>query len=82
MVFAILLLPGAVANVQAQSDWRTEWEKTLAAAKKEGRLVIHAGPGKEAFFAEFDKKYPEIKAVNNVPNDNTLSRPDPDDVVW
>ncbi len=63
MVFAILLLPGAVANVQAQSDWRTEWEKTLAAAKKEGRVVIHAGPGQEAFFAEFDKKYPEIKAV-------------------
>ena len=63
IVFSILLLPGAVANVQAQSDWRTEWEKTLAAAKKEGRLVIHAGPGQEAFFAEFDKKYPEIKAV-------------------
>lgn len=63
IVFAILLLPGAVANVQAQSDWRTEWEKTLAAAKKEGRVVIHAGPGQEAFFAEFDKKYSEIKAV-------------------
>jgi len=44
------------------ADWKSEWEKTLAAAKKEGRLNISIsryGP----VLSEFKKAYPEIKVV-------------------
>jgi ABC-type Fe3+ transport system substrate-binding protein len=40
-----------------------EWEMTIQAAKKEGRLVYHAGDSAEPYFNEFGKKFPEIKVV-------------------
>jgi iron(III) transport system substrate-binding protein len=55
---------GAAAGWAAQTDaWRADWERTLAAAKKEGQLVLYGSADYEKLFAEFYKKYPEIKVV-------------------
>ena len=66
---AVLWLAVAVLFVQkphvvfaaGAGSWRAEWEKTLAAAKKEGELSFYGSQGYEKVFAEFQKKYPEIK---------------------
>ncbi len=45
-------------------SWQQEWEKTLAAAKKEGRFNFYVGRyGTESFLNEFRKEYPEIKVI-------------------
>ena len=51
-------------QVEAQNDWKAEWGKTVAAAKKEGRVVIYHGSGTYEIFQSFQKKYPEIKFVS------------------
>jgi Bacterial extracellular solute-binding protein len=33
--------------VRAQSEWQSEWEKTLAAAKREGKVVVGIPPSSE-----------------------------------
>ena len=46
----------------AQSDaWKADWDKTVEAAKKEGQLTIYGSADFETLYAEFHKKYPEIK---------------------
>ena len=58
------LVIGSPAQTLGQSgDWKKEWETTIKAAKKEGKLVYHSGNSAEAYFGVFRKKYPEIKAV-------------------
>lgn len=50
-------------NAVGQSGWQKEWEKTLAAAEKEGEVAIAAPPG-DAFrdaITAFAKQYPKIK---------------------
>ena len=42
--------------------WQLEWEKVLAAAKKEGQVAIYIS-GYEEILPEFQKEYPEIKVV-------------------
>ena len=37
--------------------------KSSQAAKKEGQLVLYGSPDFEILFAEFHKKYPEIKVT-------------------
>jgi hypothetical protein len=37
--------------------------KNSAAAKKEGQLVLYGSPDFEFLFAEFQKKYPEIRTT-------------------
>jgi len=50
------------AQVQGQTGgWEREWQKTIQAAKKEGKLVFHSGNSTEPYFHEFQKKFPEIK---------------------
>lgn len=62
---AIALLEiGSVYALAAQADaWKADWEKTVQAAKKEGQLVLYGSADFELLFAEFNKKYPEIKIV-------------------
>ena len=51
------------SGAQAQS-WKTEWEKTVAAAKKEGKLVLWGPPGanvREAYAEGFQKAFPGIE---------------------
>jgi ABC-type Fe3+ transport system substrate-binding protein len=61
-LLAVLLL-GLALDVSAGADWKQEWEKTVAAAEKEGEVTIYgqsrAGVGK-AILA-FKDVYPKIK---------------------
>ena len=61
ILFAVLSASAACA---AQSEaWKADWDKTLQAAKKEGQLVLYGSADFETLFAEFQKKFPEIKVT-------------------
>jgi iron(III) transport system substrate-binding protein len=46
------------------ADWKSDWEQTVSAAKKEGRLNLYVGRyGQAPLLDEFKKDYPEIKIV-------------------
>ncbi len=63
-ILSSFLVISSPAQAQGQSgSWKKEWEKTIQAAKKEGKLVFHSGNSVEPYFHEFGKKYPEIKMV-------------------
>ena len=57
------LLLSFVAAAQAQSDWQSEWEKTLAAAEKEGEVALYGAyrSGVREAVSEFTKRYPKIR---------------------
>lgn len=57
-VSIVLCLPSAIWAGEAQPEWRAQWERTVEAAKKEGKLVILTNRGFSAFFGEFQKKFP------------------------
>ncbi|MPZ78338.1 MAG: extracellular solute-binding protein [Deltaproteobacteria bacterium] len=57
----LLVLGSFVATAAAADAWKAEWEKTVEAAKKEGQLTIYGSADFETLYAEFNKKYPEIK---------------------
>ena len=46
---------------EVKPAWQAEWEKILAAAKKEGQVTVYIS-GYEEVLPEFEKEYPEIKA--------------------
>lgn len=47
-MIAVVLLSGVgFADLHAQADWKSEWEKTLAAAKQEGKVVVGVPPSTE-----------------------------------
>lgn len=76
---AALFLVGAgmVEGAVAQSDWSREWEKTLQAAKKEGKvaLFLFQRGNIEAAVKAFEKKYPDIQVtVASVPAAETGPR--------
>lgn len=56
---------------EPRAAWQDEWDKTIAAAKQEGRitLVTHPGTDYQRLVQLFQEKYPEIKV------DHTGSRP-------
>lgn len=59
LAFAVLAwVPLAQA---ADGDWQAKREKTVAAAKKEGRLTIYHSSVYDRLWTEFEKKYPEIE---------------------
>ncbi len=63
-ILGLFLVISSPAQAQGQSgSWKKEWEKTIQAAKKEGKLVYHSGNSVEIYFHEFQKKFPEIKTV-------------------
>jgi ABC-type Fe3+ transport system substrate-binding protein len=60
-----LMLHCVAHGAAARPDWQAEWERTLQAAGKEGKVVVYTG-GRgtynwEKIFGEFEKKYPDIK---------------------
>lgn len=60
-LFVIGTMIGFGAAQAAEADgWKTEWQKSLEAAKKEGQLMIYGSADYELLFREFQKKYPEI----------------------
>jgi len=69
--YLVLISVGAHS---ARADWRSEWDKTAAAAKKEGRLVIYGGEEitHPEILSEFNKIFPEIKIVTGSGRGSTL----------
>jgi iron(III) transport system substrate-binding protein len=56
------------------ADWKSDWEKTVAAAKKEGRVNLYIGRyGQAPLIAEFTKEFPDIKPVSVNGNGNQLA---------
>jgi len=61
----LFLLPVIFWTVNLYADWKSDWEQTVAAAKKEGRLNLYVGRyGQAALLDEFKKDYPEIKIAS------------------
>jgi len=55
--------PARLADAaEAAPPWQAEWEKTLAAAKKEGQVAVYIS-GYEEVLPDFQKEYPEIKVI-------------------
>jgi len=47
------------------ADWKSAWEQTISAAKKEGRLNLYVGRyGQAPLLDEFKKEFSEIKIVS------------------
>jgi len=59
----VLGLSWSPSNLDAQSkSWQVEWEKTIEAAKKEGKVHVYKFASFEPLDV-FQKTYPEIKVV-------------------
>ncbi len=63
-----LILSEATGRTAAQDEkpsWQADWEKTVAAAKKEGQLAIYGSitPFRILDEGVFQKRFPEIKVV-------------------
>jgi hypothetical protein len=66
LLFGILILGGASRAAESKPSWQIEWDKIVAAAKKEGRLNFYVGRyGSEKLLNEFRKEFPEIKKVGS-----------------
>ncbi len=59
----LFFVAGVDTRGEQQPQWEKEWNQTIAAAKKEGKIVYHSGNAIEPVFREFQKRYPEIKTV-------------------
>jgi len=61
----LLFVLAAIGPGSAQTEWKSEWDKTVAAARKEGRLNLYIGRyGQAELLAAFSKEFPEIKLVS------------------
>ena len=58
-VAAVLLFVNICGAGESKPGWQREWEKTLGAAKKEGKVAIYIS-GYEEVLPDFQKEYPEI----------------------
>jgi iron(III) transport system substrate-binding protein len=67
-----LLRADSASSAGAKTGWEAEWEKTVAAAEKEGQITVYAPPGKQYQDAitAFQEYYPKIK-LNYVPGSGT-----------
>lgn len=73
MSFAFFLGEKIADAADATPAWQTVWEKTVAAAKKEGRLNFYVGRyGTEPLLNEFRKEFPEIQLVTVNGTGNSL----------
>ena len=61
LAFALVFLFGAFSV--AFADWRLEWEKMVAAAKKEGKVSVYMHSAFQPIAPAFMEKYPEIRVV-------------------
>lgn len=59
----VLAMPATVLSAQEPGSWQAEWEKTLDAARKEGRVNVYIDYSASAVIdsGAFQKAYPEIK---------------------
>ena len=64
----------SVLSQAAHADWKSDWEKVSAAAKKEGQLNLYVGRyGQAALLDEFRREFPEIKIVSVNGSGNQLA---------
>ncbi|MGZ8521497.1 MAG: ABC transporter substrate-binding protein [Candidatus Binatia bacterium] len=64
LAFLVLTSGSASFAADAKPAWQANWEQTVAAAKKEGKLNFYVGRyGSEPLLNEFRKEFPEIKLV-------------------
>src|SRR6266496_5985713 len=69
----ILASTGSLFAADTKPSGQLTWEKTLAAAKKEGKLNFYVGRyGTEPLLNEFRKEFPEIKLVTVNGTGNSL----------
>ncbi len=61
----ILSLSVCIFVQSAAADWRQDWEKTAAAAEKEGQVTVYSPPGinYQNAIAAFQDSFPKIKLV-------------------
>ena len=72
-LFVLSIGPRTINAAESKPAWQDAWEKTIAAAKKEGRLNFYVGRyGSEPLLNEFRKEFPEIKLVTVNGAGNTL----------
>jgi iron(III) transport system substrate-binding protein len=69
---AIFCLALCYGEVQAQSNWQKEWEKTLAEAKKEGQVNVYIYRY-EGLLRDFKHEYPDINVVSVTGRGNELT---------
>lgn len=65
LLFAALLVSSPSS---AQTNWQREWERTVAAAEKEGQIHVAGPPGdlyRQAFVDVFQKRHPKIRVEYN-----------------
>ena len=67
-MIAVVFLSGLIFQIMTeaavgQTDWKKEWEKTLAAAKSEGQITVYASTYERVLEA-FKTEYPEIKVTS------------------
>ena len=62
IVFAVIRCEPVLGG-EAKPAWQAEWEKVLQAAKGEGQVIFYGASRYENLFAEFHKRFPEIKVV-------------------
>lgn len=63
LTLSALFFLGLGGHAAAQSDWKREWEKTLAAAQEEGQVTVYAPPGRQyqEAISNFQSAFPKIK---------------------
>ena len=62
-----------VFSAETKPAWQATWERSVAAAKKEGRLNLYVGRyGTEPLLNEFRKEFAEIKIVSVNGTGNSL----------
>ena len=64
---AILLMVTLIGHSELCADWKTDWEKLVQAAKKEGQLTVYSSFARGPAAQAFTKQFPDIKytLVNN-----------------
>jgi len=72
IISSFLLLSFAAVGQAAQTDWRKDWEQTLAAAKKEGQVNIYIYRY-EGLLQDFKRDYPGINVVAVTGRGNELT---------
>jgi len=71
--FTLLISLRTANGAEVKPAWQTTWERTLAAAKKEGRLNFYVGRyGTEPLLNEFRKEFPEIQLITVNGTGNSL----------
>ena len=61
LMVVLMIVQPILVSAAVPESWKTEWEQTPSAAKKEGEITFYGSQGYEKVFEVFQKRYPEIK---------------------